>query len=87
MRIYMKNNLVQQFIVEYGFEDVMNSIAQSDYGQQCSLFSENDATIAYAVDNMVNQVCRVNINVACQRGPDYLPYRAQGQRRSYSERT
>lgn len=62
-------------IVEYeDLEDVMNSIAQSDYGQQCSLFSENDATIAYAVDNMVNQVCRVNINVACQRGPDYLPF-------------
>ena len=62
-------------VVEYeDLEDVMNSIAQSDYGQQCSLFSENEATIAYAVDNMVNQVCRVNINVACQRGPDYLPF-------------
>jgi len=52
----------------------MDSISQSDYGQQCSLFSENEATIAYAVDNMVNQVCRVNINAACQRGPDYLPF-------------
>jgi len=62
-------------IVEYeDLEDVMASISQSDYGQQCSLFSENEATIAYAVDNMVNQVCRVNINAACQRGPDYLPF-------------
>jgi len=62
-------------IVEYeDLEEVMASIAMSDYGQQCSLFSGNEATIAYAVDNMVNQVCRVNINASCQRGPDYLPF-------------
>ena len=52
----------------------MTSIAASDCGQQCSLFSDNELTIAYAVDNMVNQVCRVNINASCQRGPDYLPF-------------
>lgn len=62
-------------IVEYeDLEEVMHCIAQSDYGQQCSLFSETEATIAYAVDHMVNQVCRVNINASCQRGPDYLPF-------------
>ena len=62
-------------VVEYeDLEEVMASIAMSDYGQQCSLFSGNEATIAYAVDNMVNQVCRVNINASCQRGPDYLPF-------------
>jgi glyceraldehyde-3-phosphate dehydrogenase (NADP+) len=62
-------------IVAYDdLEEVMRSIARSDYGQQCSLFSEDQATIAYGVDNMVNQVCRVNINSSCQRGPDYLPF-------------
>jgi glyceraldehyde-3-phosphate dehydrogenase (NADP+) len=62
-------------IVEYeDLEEVMSSIAASDCGQQCSLFSDNELTIAYAVDNMVNQVCRVNINASCQRGPDYLPF-------------
>ena len=76
MRIYHE----EQFgpvvpIVPYNdLEEVMRSIAQSDYGQQCSLFSDDQATIAYAVDNMVNQVCRVNINAPCQRGPDYLPF-------------
>ena len=41
-------------IVEYeDLEEVMTSIAASDYGQQCSLFSDNELTIAYAVDNMV----------------------------------
>jgi glyceraldehyde-3-phosphate dehydrogenase (NADP+) len=62
-------------VVEYDdLEEVMKCIANSDYGQQCSLFSEGEATIASAVDNMVNQVCRVNINATCQRGPDYLPF-------------
>lgn len=55
-------------------EEVMAHIAQSDYGQQCSLFSTQQETMAYAVDQMVNQVCRVNINTSCQRGPDYLPF-------------
>jgi glyceraldehyde-3-phosphate dehydrogenase (NADP+) len=55
-------------------EEVMDSIAQSDYGQQASLFTTQAPTVAYAVDNLVNQVCRVNINSPCQRGPDYLPF-------------
>ena len=55
-------------------EEVMESIARSDYGQQASVFSTEESTIAYAVDNLVNQVCRVNINSSCQRGPDYLPF-------------
>ena len=62
-------------IVEYDkLEEVMDAIAESDHGQQCSVFSENEATISYVVDNLVNQVCRVNINTSCQRGPDYLPF-------------
>ncbi|MCH2213586.1 MAG: NADP-dependent glyceraldehyde-3-phosphate dehydrogenase [Flavobacteriales bacterium] len=62
-------------IVEYdSLEEVMDCIADSDYGQQCSIFSAKEDTIASAVDNMVNQVCRVNINASCQRGPDYLPF-------------
>ena len=62
-------------IVEYDkLEEVMDAIAESDHGQQCSVFSEKESTISYAVDNLVNQVCRVNINTSCQRGPDYLPF-------------
>ena len=62
-------------IVEYDkLEEVMDAIAESDHGQQCSVFSEDEATISYVVDNLVNQVCRVNINTSCQRGPDYLPF-------------
>jgi len=76
MRIFYEEQFgpVVPIVAFDDLEEVMASIASSDYGQQCSLFSENQSTIAYAVDNMVNQVCRVNINASCQRGPDYLPF-------------
>lgn len=76
MRIYHEEQFgpVVPIVAYDDLEEVMTSIARSDYGQQCSLFSEDQSTVAYAVDNMVNQVCRVNINASCQRGPDYLPF-------------
>jgi glyceraldehyde-3-phosphate dehydrogenase (NADP+) len=76
MRLYSEEQFgpVVPVVVYDDLEEVMDAIAESDCGQQCSLFSEEEATIASAVDNMVNQVCRVNINVPCQRGPDYLPF-------------
>jgi glyceraldehyde-3-phosphate dehydrogenase (NADP+) len=49
-------------------------ISASNYGQQVSLFSENAASLAPLIDALVNQVCRVNINTKCQRGPDVLPF-------------
>ena len=30
--------------------------------------------IAAMIDTLVNQVCRVNINSQCQRGPDIFPF-------------
>lgn len=76
MRIYHEEQFgpVVPILVYDELEEVMNHIAQSDYGQQCSLFSESEKTLAYAIDHTVNQVCRVNINASCQRGPDYLPF-------------
>lgn len=76
MRIYNEEQFgpVVPVVVYDDLEEVMKSVAESHCGQQCSLFSTQEATIASAVDNMVNQVCRVNINVSCQRGPDYLPF-------------
>ncbi len=49
-------------------------IEQSTYGQQVSIFSTNTETVAHYVDALVNQVCRVNINSQCQRGPDVFPF-------------
>ena len=55
-------------------EEPMNYVTQSDYGQQVSLFGTNPELIADLIDPLVNQVCRVNINSQCQRGPDTFPF-------------
>jgi glyceraldehyde-3-phosphate dehydrogenase (NADP+) len=49
-------------------------IVESNYGQQVSIFGTDPDLIASLVDPLVNQVCRVNINSQCQRGPDTYPF-------------
>ncbi|MDN0077304.1 NADP-dependent glyceraldehyde-3-phosphate dehydrogenase [Crenobacter sp. SG2303] len=55
-------------------EDALDYIITSDYGQQVSLFGTDPHQIAALVDPLVNQVCRVNLNCQCQRGPDVFPF-------------
>lgn len=55
-------------------EDVLEYVISSNYGQQISLFGTDPFQIAQLVDPLVNQVCRVNINCQCQRGPDVFPF-------------
>ena len=52
----------------------MEYIMQSPYGQQVSLFGRDPKLLAQLIDPLVNQVCRVNINSQCQRGPDTFPF-------------
>ena len=52
----------------------MHYVAESNYGQQVSLFGHDTDDIARLMDALVNQVCRVNINSQCQRGPDTFPF-------------
>ncbi|HEV8094521.1 MAG TPA: NADP-dependent glyceraldehyde-3-phosphate dehydrogenase [Burkholderiales bacterium] len=59
------------------FEDVetaLDYVVTSDHGQQVSLFGADPTQIGKLVDPLVNQVCRVNINAQCQRGPDVFPF-------------
>lgn len=59
------------------FEDIESPIqyvVNSDYGQQLSIFGKDADVIARLVDPLVNQVCRVNLNSQCQRGPDTFPF-------------
>ncbi|TCL56813.1 glyceraldehyde-3-phosphate dehydrogenase (NADP+) [Hydrogenispora ethanolica] len=49
-------------------------IEESNYGQQVSLFGRDPEAIARMIDPLVNQLCRVNINSQCQRGPDSFPF-------------
>jgi glyceraldehyde-3-phosphate dehydrogenase (NADP+) len=59
------------------FDDIdepLSYVVASDYGQQISVFGEDPDTLAALIDTLVNQVCRVNINSQCQRGPDRFPF-------------
>jgi len=55
-------------------EEPLDFIIESDHGQQVSIFGRDAEKIAILVDPLVNQVCRVNINCQCQRGPDVFPF-------------
>ena len=59
------------------FEDLetaLEYVITSEHGQQVSIFSEDPDRIGKLADPLVNQVCRVNINCQCQRGPDVFPF-------------
>lgn len=76
MRVYTE----EQFgpvIPVLSFDDIeqpMRYIIESNYGQQVSIFGSDADVIAKLIDPLVNQVCRVNINSQCQRGPDSFPF-------------
>jgi aldehyde dehydrogenase (NAD+) len=55
-------------------ETALDYVITSEHGQQVSIFSSNPDLIGALVDPLVNQVCRVNINCQCQRGPDVFPF-------------
>ena len=76
MRIY-KEEQFGPVIPIVPFEDIdtpIKWIIESDYGQQVSIFGRDADTIGRLIDPLVNQVCRVNINSQCQRGPDTFPF-------------
>ena len=52
----------------------LNDIAESNYGQQVSIFGKDTKSIGPLVDILANLVCRINLNSACQRGPDVYPF-------------
>ena len=55
-------------------ETALDYVVTSDHGQQVSIFGTDPDQIGRLVDPLVNQVCRVNINAQCQRGPDVFPF-------------
>ncbi len=55
-------------------EEPLNDMADSNYGQQVSLFGKDINTLSPLIDTLVNLVCRVNLNSSCQRGPDVYPF-------------
>jgi glyceraldehyde-3-phosphate dehydrogenase (NADP+) len=55
-------------------EEPIRYMVESNYGQQVSIFGSDPDVMARLIDPLVNQVCRVNINSQCQRGPDTFPF-------------
>ncbi|MBW4056483.1 MAG: NADP-dependent glyceraldehyde-3-phosphate dehydrogenase [Proteobacteria bacterium] len=76
MRLYTEEQFgpVIPIVPFTDIEEPMNYVIQSDYGQQVSLFGSNAELVSDLIDPLVNQVCRVNINSQCQRGPDIFPF-------------
>ncbi len=55
-------------------EEPLQYIIDSNFGQQVSIFGKNSSTMADLIDPLANQLCRININSQCQRGPDTFPF-------------
>ncbi|HTT12079.1 MAG TPA: NADP-dependent glyceraldehyde-3-phosphate dehydrogenase [Burkholderiaceae bacterium] len=55
-------------------ETALQYVITSEHGQQVSIFGNDPKQIGALIDPLVNQVCRVNLNCQCQRGPDVFPF-------------
>ena len=76
MRVYQEEQFGPVIPIK-PFEDIevlLDEIAESNYGQQVSLFGKDVNQLSPLIDTLVNLVCRVNLNSACQRGPDVFPF-------------
>ena len=76
MKVYHEEQFgpVVPIISFKNIQEPLNDMAESNYGQQVSLFGQNIKKIAPLIDALVNIVCRVNLNSSCQRGPDVFPF-------------
>lgn len=55
-------------------EQAIEYVANSNFGQQVSIFGNDSKTIATMIDSFASQVGRINLNAQCQRGPDTYPF-------------
>ncbi|MCP2027764.1 glyceraldehyde-3-phosphate dehydrogenase (NADP+) [Flavobacterium sp. HSC-32F16] len=76
MRVYHEEQFgpVVPIISFKDIQEPLEDMAESNYGQQVSLFGKDIKTLAPLIDALVNLVCRVNLNSSCQRGPDAFPF-------------
>lgn len=55
-------------------QEVIDWVINCPVGQQAALFGNEPQRMSRLIDTLVNQVCRVNLNSQCQRGPDTFPF-------------
>jgi len=76
MRVYEEEQF-GPIIPVLSFSDIsepLDDMAESNYGQQVSLFGKDVYSLSPLIDTLANLVCRVNLNSSCQRGPDVYPF-------------
>jgi glyceraldehyde-3-phosphate dehydrogenase (NADP+) len=54
--------------------EFLDYVVRSNFGQQVSVFGRDHERVARLIAPLANQVCRINLNCQCQRGPDTLPF-------------
>ncbi len=76
MRVYKEEQFgpIIPLVPFSNIEEPLDDMAESNYGQQVSLFGKDVYALAPLIDTLVNLVCRVNLNSSCQRGPDVYPF-------------
>jgi glyceraldehyde-3-phosphate dehydrogenase (NADP+) len=76
MRLYVEEQFgpIVPIVVYNEVEEVLSYIRQSRFGQQVSIFGRDEQIIGRLIDQLANQVCRINLNCQCQRGPDIFPF-------------
>ena len=76
MRIYHEEQFgpVLPVVVIKDTAEFVEYMLESSYGQQASLFGQDPAVLGRLIDVLSNQVCRINLNTQCQRGPDMFPF-------------
>ena len=76
MRVYQEEQFgpVIPIVSFKNIEEPLSDMAESNYGQQVSLFGKDVYALAPLIDSLVNLVSRVNLNSSCQRGPDVYPF-------------
>lgn len=76
MRVYEEEQFgpVIPIVSFKNIQEPLDAMADSNYGQQVSVFGSDVKTLAPLIDRLVNLVCRVNLNSAAQRGPDVYPF-------------
>ena len=76
MRVY-KEEQFGPVVPIISFSDIqqpLKDMADTNYGQQVSVFGKDIKKLSPLIDTLVNLVCRVNLNSSCQRGPDVYPF-------------
>lgn len=76
MRLYREEQFgpIVPVMIYDDVETAVDYVTTSDHGQQVSIFGSDPVAIGRLTDELINQVCRVNINCQCQRGPDAFPF-------------